>query len=567
MAASVVERASDPDYNPGMNDPPRPDLPRPDPPKPDPPGPDSPQPDLPGPDPRRPDPPRPDPVGPDLPGPDPPGSDPPSLPTILRSRGARTYLPGAWADDRSAARREGEAYLIVLFFAALAVRVAIVLRPAPFFYGPGLMYDQLGLRIAAGLGFGPTAILPPLYPFYLAMLYRVYGYAHSAVLFSHALVGALAAVLAAGLVRTVGLRRRYAIVGGLLVALFPQAIAQTRLISPQLLISLLLLSGAFLWVRSRPVARVWEALAAGLVLGVAVLGRSGVVLPALFLFLSRGAFPPGGPRKFETRGGRTGAAWLRRAVAVAAMVLVVAPWIARNTRLHERVVWVDSTWALRLEAATVPGARSVEYQVPGRATRAPDNTPLTDNRLAIGEIVGFATTRPAEVFRIWGVRLRSFFGFSGWNDSATLERFPYTGVWYRLAQAIFFGALLTLAAAWVVLLRARGGPERILGWTLVGVIGLAVVAGGVGDGRLLALPLLAVVAMRGAWGLLALSRARVTRSRPAPASSESTVSADPGLENALPEGIVPAGVLRWLLWGLLTLLIWAHGIWGILPSS
>ena len=466
-----------------------------------------------------------------------------NLPMRLRSRAPADRTKG-----------QSEVYVIWLFLLALVSRVAIVLFQAPTFLGPGVMFDQLGLRIAAGLGFGPTAIVPPFYPYYLGVLYRVYGYNHLAVVLSHALLGAMLTVVVAALIRTVGLGRRYAILGGVLFALFPQVMAQSRHLSPQILVMLFFALASFFWIRSRPLPSWNDIGLAGLMAGLCVLTRSGMALPCAILLLARGAFDGRGAweRAYVSKSSWfSGAMMLRRLSVVLMMSVIVTPWIVRNSQLHERAVWVDSSWALRVRAVTVPGEQSLEYQVPGRSVRAPDNVRITDNALAIGDVIGYYITEPGRMLRVWGLRLRTFLGFSGWNDSVTMGKFPYAGIGYRVAQALFYGALMTFVLAWLVLLRGRGARERALAWGVAGVLLLMLVAGGAGDARLAALPLLLPLAMRGAWGFLILGRIRLRE------PDETDHDARP--EEELPVPDVSRG--RWFFWGVLVAALWIHGVW------
>jgi hypothetical protein len=223
------------------------------------------------------------------------------------------------------------------------------------------------------------------------------------------------------------------------------------------------------------------------------------------------------------------------------------PWMIRNSRLHEEPVLVDSSWALRLRAATIPGTHEIEYRVPGRTSVQPDHMDVLENRLALADLIGFGLARPFTVVGTWLRRAQDQIGFSGWNDAATRDRFPYHGATYRWAQALMFGTLLTLLLSWLVLLRGRGDRERVCLAAVLGFFVLGAVGDGPGDGRLYALPFLVVLAMRGAWGLLVLSRVR-------PFARGSLSATGP-----LPIHVEPASRLRVLVWVALTLAVWIHG--------
>jgi hypothetical protein len=440
-------------------------------------------------------------------------------------------------------RLASESYLLFVFALALAARVSVVFFPDAAYIGPGLLYDQLGLRIAVGLGMGPTAALPPLYPEFLGLLYRVYGYSYLAVALPQSLLGALTAVLTGLAVRYAGLGRKYALLAGILVALFPQALAQTRHLSPQVMVGFLFLAGSVMWVRRKRTPAWIDVVIAGIAFGLCILARTGMIVPVLCVILARGMHR----ERLRLRA--------RSLVLLALALSIPVPWIVRNSQLHEELVLVDSTWALRLRAATIPGSHEIEYRVPGRTTEQPDHMEVLENRLALADVIGFGLNNSATVVGVWLRRAQDEIGFSGWNDAATRDRFPYEGSAYRSAQAIMFGALLTLFLSWLVLLRGRGDPERVCMAAVVGFFLLAAVGGGPGDSRLYALPFLAVLAMRGAWGLLVL-----TRIQPFAAETERSSSNVHDPAPPLPIGVEHPSKLRVVIWCVLVTVMWIHGL-------
>jgi len=489
---------------------------------------------------------------------------------------------GQRAGDRSGRRIwTAEIFLVGVFLVALTTRVLVLAHPADVYLGPAILFDHLGLRIAVGQGFGPSSILPPLYPFYLSCFYKMIGYSHEVVLFSHALLGALACSAGALLVRYLGLNRRYAWMAGLLLALFPQSLAQARHLSPETLISYLFLVGIVLWTRGKPFPHYGESLGAGLVFGLVLLGGLGAILPIGCALLVRAHFEdrmtgtfgpfqtetgPGGhpsgslqvaPTKPDSPGRLFGIRVGHLALVLFCLFAIAGAWSNRNSDLHGRAVLVDSTWALRLRAATIPGLNEIEYRVPGRLVEQPDNSPLTENAIALGEWMGFVATYPVKALKIWSDRAESFFGFSGRNDVTTLERFPYAGAFYQIAQAMVWGVALSLALAWVILLRRRGGQERVLASAVLGCIALGCVSGNVGTARIFTVPLIVALAMRGSWGVLVLSGIRLRTAR-----SEARMLANGeriGVE-LLPRGVDRAGRLRWLAWIFAVLAVWIHGL-------
>ncbi len=478
-----------------------------------------------------------------------------------------------------------ESYLLGLFLLSVLAGVFVVQHPADSYIGPGLAFDQLALRLAVGIGFGPTAVVPPLYPFYLSVFYGWIGYSHEAVLLSHVLVLGFTACTVALIVRYAGLSSRYAWVAGLLVAFFPQSLAAIRHFSPVLILMLLWAMAALTWTRNRNGPHVLEAVFAGIVLGTMLLGRFGMWIPALALLAARVAFPPS--RKMFQVSRPTGASFtagtspasnasrsfgrrrlrpfLLAILALTVMAGVATPWMVRNSRVHGEVVFMDSTWAMRWRAATVPGSHSIDYVIPGRFTVRPDHIPVLENRLALGDVLGYVATDPGKVAHIWLLRASDILGFSGWNDAATLDRFPYEGIYFQLAQGIFYGMVLSLVLCWWVLLRGRGQTERILFVSALAVFMTGVIGGGVGDTRLLLMPLLVPIAMRGAWGFLVQSRVRLRRRDGDPEEAWTPWRTFTNTDE-YPWGVRPASGLAWAVLALGIVAIWLHGISVSLPT-
>jgi len=514
-----------------------------------------------------------------------------------------------------------ELYLLGLFLMVVAVGTLVILNPADAYIGPGLAFDQLGLRLAVGLGFGPTAVVAPLYPFYLSFFYGWIGYSHQAVLLSQVLLLAGATSAIALIVRYLGLSPRYAWLAGALFGLFPQSLALLRHFSPTLLILLLWVVAIHVWIRNRPHPSWFEAGFAGLLFGSTLLGRFGLWIPIGVLLVLRGTFPRrrhlfqssnGAPESGRsapeatadsktpapapaaapaptagpapapaltsapapapaltsapapTAGGSRGRwrIFLRAVFAGLIVFCTVTPWIVRNSRLHGELVFVDSTWAMRWRAATIPGEHTIDYVIPGRTTRVPDHMPVLSNRLALGEVVGFASAEPGKTLRIWSRRAGVLVGFSGWNDAATLDRFPYEGPAFRIFQALVYGLLLSLASSWFVLLRARGRPEALLAKGWLGLAFVGIVTGGIADARILSLAFLVPLAMRGLWGLLVQLRVRLRPRESDPVAGWSPLRAYPN-DDPWPTGVEAATPLRWAAFILLVVTIWAHGLSGL----
>ncbi len=411
-------------------------------------------------------------------------------------------------------------HVLLLVILALAVRLWAVLQHSPPFPGDGQVIDSYALRIASGLGFGPSSSIPPLYPYFLGILYRIYGYTPHTVLLSQALIGSLLVVPVVALARIAGLQRRDALLAGLIIAFFPQAVAETRHLTPVLILGLMLSIGVLAWFRRPGIPGIGESLMAGALLGCSILGRTGLIFPVLVLIAVRGIHDYADEphigihrigRHAPFRIGNCLDLWMRRGFLLIAAFCVIAPWTVRSSRLHGHPVFVESTWGLRLRAANVPDMPVARYSLPGAEARAPDNMVLTENRIAFQDFLGYAATHPGRLASVWSSRITRFFAFSPMSDSGSTDPFPYRLHWFRLFQALFYGTVLTLALSWLVLQRGAGGIERALALLIVSIMAVGVVTGRMGDARLLSLPFIAVLAGRGLAGVALLGRVGMAR--------------------------------------------------------
>ena len=196
-------------------------------------------------------------------------------------------------------------------------------------------YDPYAVNLLAGHGYTrfddlhPDSDLPPLYPFFLAGVYSVFGRSAVAVALVQIVfdVVTIAAIYAIG--RRVGGER-----AGLLAAAFtgfyPYLLFQGVSVNDTTLFTMLLALGV--WA----VYRVWDtrswrwAAFAGLMFGVAALTKTlvAVMLPLFALWWWR----------------QLG---FRRAFGLAAVmgfvfVAVLLPWVVRNTRLHGSLTLIST---------------------------------------------------------------------------------------------------------------------------------------------------------------------------------------------------------------------------------
>lgn len=230
--------------------------------------------------------------------------------------------------------------LVVVLCVAFALRLALVvaLHGQPLYVWDERDYDTLAVNLVrhGQFAFEPgqlTSLRPPLYPVFLAAVYEAFGErCHSVVRVLQAVLGAATA----GIVFLIGRRlygERAGIVAAAICAAYPSLIMMSGLILTETLFTLLLCCCCLMMQEYLIAGRAWQAASLGCLLALGALTRSILWLfpPLLVLFF----VVCGCPRVTIPR--RLAHACL----AVTVMVLVIAPWAIRNTRLQKTFTAVD----------------------------------------------------------------------------------------------------------------------------------------------------------------------------------------------------------------------------------
>ena len=254
--------------------------------------------------------------------------------------------------------------LLVIVALALWLRLVYVselpgqtigeLQPLDYLLGDAARYDSVATNLLEGKGFrntkgeNPIPVLPPAYPTFLAATYKLTAHSFTAVRVAQAVIGAATCAV----VYLIGLRAfntASGLVAALLMAIYPWFIYYNRLlITETLFIFLLSLAVlAMLWAAERPVLR--NLALAGVLLALVNLTHStALLLPPLFavwLIVALGL----------KQGARSAAVFL------AAFVLALVPWTARNFIQYDQLIAVAAHGGTALYVANNPNAIPDQY--------------------------------------------------------------------------------------------------------------------------------------------------------------------------------------------------------------
>jgi 4-amino-4-deoxy-L-arabinose transferase-like glycosyltransferase len=243
-----------------------------------------------------------------------------------------------------------------ILWLALLPRLYVALAWAREPVWDGHYYDFGARRIAAGRGYSDDVLVdgvlrwhpwchyPVGYSGFLAGIYAIFGNGPHVATVANAIVGALLAAFVHRLARY-GISIQRARIAGLITALMPGLILYAALLMTEPLAALGMVVSA--WLAIRDDNRLRGAALGGLALGLASLVRPQSLLMApafvlLFVFRDRA-------RSWRRASGLA-------AVVLAASLVVIAPWTARNCKVMDGCALVSTNAGWNLAIGSFPRA-------------------------------------------------------------------------------------------------------------------------------------------------------------------------------------------------------------------
>jgi 4-amino-4-deoxy-L-arabinose transferase-like glycosyltransferase len=250
------------------------------------------------------------------------------------------FMPGSDSPTRDL---RWLAAICALAFALRAVVIANMLD-AKLFADMQEYHDRAMHLLKTGTLF-PDAFRVPLYPMFIAGVFKVFGPNLLAVRLAQALLG----TCTVGLTYFLGRRdvaSRAALAAAFVVATYPALLLYSAYLMAETLFSFFVVLTLVLWLKRRA----WAAAAAGVVLGAATLTRSvglaligGIVIAEVWRAVMR--------RETIDR-----AAMTRLAALVAGVALAMMPWVTRNYGIYHRFLPTDTSSGFNVLIGNYPGA-------------------------------------------------------------------------------------------------------------------------------------------------------------------------------------------------------------------
>lgn len=340
----------------------------------------------------------------------------------------------------------GEKRLLgLVLVVGVAVRlVAVLALPPEEDYPDTEQFVKIGQGLIAGEGFTIDRKIghgrPPLYPLLLAACFAVHP---GTLLPKLAQVGLdLGTVLlVVTLALRLGLSTRAALLAGGLWAVNPFAVQFVRLLLSECLSGTVTLAGLVVWVGLFERARPRDALAAGVLFGLSALTRAST-LGLIAIAAAVLAWSGGAPRRERLRAA---------AIMGVAMAATLAPWAARNTRVHGELVLVAPIGGMTLYDSLNP------YSDGGVRTRDHDEWPQGKTLPEIDRkhreaALAWARANPGRVLELAVEKQKRF--WSPVPNAPTYHRMPFLLVGVFEAPLLVAGVLGALLA--VIRRRAAG---------------------------------------------------------------------------------------------------------------
>ncbi len=384
----------------------------------------------------------------------------------------------------------GDRYISEEFLAALVVLTAAAVRVLHVIFTARLnplarnlvldsaVYDRWAKALVWGGELPATKLMQaPLYPWFLSLVYRVFGPNLTAVRSAQALLGVLTCAFITVYTRRLFRSSTAGIIAGFLSALYLPAIFYEGVILPATLI--LFLDALFLLLMvpdSRPAGPA-RLTVAGFVLGLSVMAK-----PVALLLLPFGILHIRMVRNYSSHeklpapdgaGPVTGKRFLRHSAAlVIGVVFAVAPLTIRNARMSSTFVPLTTGGGINFYIGNNPRANGF-YSVPFYRDMPLGGTPeVQQERMRmLAEAAAKRKLSPGEVSRFWtretlryiasepgksaALALRKFLYFFNRYERASVEsisfhrRFggvialPLPGYWFVLSFALV-GIFLTI---------------------------------------------------------------------------------------------------------------------------
>jgi 4-amino-4-deoxy-L-arabinose transferase-like glycosyltransferase len=367
-------------------------------------------------------------------------------------------------------------YLPIVVTLAFAVRLCWILVFHPIPVSDFSFYFSCAESIARGYGYAKhggfaTAYFPIGYPFFLAMLFWVFGVSITVAQMANLILSVLSLVLVYRIARELFRSEVAGRLSLLFLAVYPNNIAYTSLLGVEIIHLFLLLVGMALLLPCFSIeekAYRVRLLTAGLVFGFATLVKmQTLLLPALLLLL----YP-----RFSYEWSGVINRLKKIGILYVVMIAVLSPWVIRNYMLYKDIV-LSNNDGLNLYMGNSPEANGTWVAIPWFPVDNNTQDEYKLNQRARREALDYIRTHPLQTLTLMPKKLLALFSHGDgvfWNIISTRSTLKSARPVLRLLdqintiyEIVVFAFLIAslLFGCWKRLRRGQGH-----GWPLLGIV-------------------------------------------------------------------------------------------------
>ncbi|MFC1621062.1 ArnT family glycosyltransferase [Candidatus Omnitrophota bacterium] len=244
---------------------------------------------------------------------------------------------------------EKRQYIVILIFLlAFAVRLAFVLQDNVNPSSDAYVYDSLGMSISQGNGYvnsngTPHSFYPPFYPFFLSLIYRIFGHSYVAVRIIQSLIGAFVCAL----IYLIGKRMHSftaGIIAGISAIAYLPFIKTADLLLTEGIFTFLLLLIVFYLLKISADLKPMNCIVLGLLLGISLLTKSAMLFFPVFMI----------PAFYYIEKESLSTVFKKYALVLVFFLLPVIPWTIRNYNVYHEFVPVATQTGIGFYSSYCP---------------------------------------------------------------------------------------------------------------------------------------------------------------------------------------------------------------------
>ncbi|MDD2688908.1 MAG: glycosyltransferase family 39 protein [Candidatus Omnitrophica bacterium] len=338
-------------------------------------------------------------------------------------------------------------WIFLLIILAFAVRLAVFLYFRAHQSIQAWEYDAIARNLVNGYGFKNIYLnttyyscTTPLYPFICAIVYKLFGINHDAIIILQIIVSSLICILVFDLGRRIA-SSKVGLIAGWLYVFHPGLIIYSTLnLHALILDAFLFLSTVWSFVYLREALTLKRSLLTGTIAGLCILTRSTVIvfIPFGFIWLFL-CYKKDNPKKV-----------IINIISVLIVTsLLVSGWVIRNFLVHKEFVFMTTTDAEVFWRGNNINATGTSH-IPSGGIVIKEDRPLYNKIMTLSELeqrnlfrteaINFIRKNPGKFIELFFKKLFYFWWFS-----------PESGIYYPKAYLLIYKFLYSIALFFAII--------------------------------------------------------------------------------------------------------------------